>query len=480
MLVLGFAAIAIATVLLCILWLKLHPFLALVIGSLVCFALQPLAANANRSVDSVVQTTPSESTTADDANRKKEIYVPITKQLAAALGDTFGKVGVPILMAAIVGVCLLESGAANRIVEAIQFIFGDQRTLPALSVSSFILAIPVYFDTVFYLLLPLAKAFTIRSGGSYLLSFMAIIIGATMAHSLVPPTPGPLFVSSQLDVPIGTMMIVGGIVGAIAAGAGFAYALWCNDWLHIEMPQIAEDETADQIPSPRKLSLAFALLPLVVPLLMITGSEVSQWLASGWLEEHLKAAHVIETIGDASFALVIAAMLAIIQLRTRCANSQATKFVTAAIRDGGMILLLTCGGGALGAALKGLGIADAIAATFPAVLSPFGILWLSFLLTICIRAAQGSATVAMLTTVGIVSPLIEPIELPFNSVYVAVAIGCGSKPLAWMNDSGFWQISAMTGMSTQQTLQTFSAALTIMGCVGFGVTLLGAFLLPLS
>ena len=100
-------------------------------------------------------------------------------------------------------------------------------------------------------------------------------------------------------------------------------------------------------------------------------------------------------------------------------------------------------------------------------------------MTMVVRVAQGSATVAMITAVGIIGPVATNIDLPYNRLYLALAIGCGSKPLNWMNDSGFWIISKMSGMTEGETLKTVTVMLTIMGLVGLGATLLGATLLPL-
>ena len=104
---------------------------------------------------------------------------------------------------------------------------------------------------------------------------------------------------------------------------------------------------------------------------------------------------------------------------------------------------------------------------------------LAFALTAVVRFAQGSATVAMITSVSIVAPLAAELSLSYHPVYLALAIGCGSKPLPWMNDSGFWIVGRMSGMTESETLKTFSATLTIMGVVGFLVTLAGAKWLPL-
>jgi hypothetical protein len=109
-----------------------------------------------------------------------------------------------------------------------------------------------------------------------------------------------------------------------------------------------------------------------------------------------------------------------------------------------------------------------------------GVLLLAFGLTALVRFAQGSATVAMITAVAIVAPMVLEADLGFHRVYVALAIGCGSKPLPWMNDSGFWIVSKMSGMNETETLKTFSVMLSLMGVVGFGVVWLASVLIPLS
>ena len=142
-------------------------------------------------------------------------------------------------MASIIGMCLLESGAAWRIVQSTRQLVGEERTPLAFAVSGFVVGIPVFFDTVFYLLMPLAKAMRLQTGKNYLLYVMSIVVGATMAHSLVPPTPGPLFVASKMGISVGTMMIAGTVVGLIAVASGFLYVVWANRrW---EIPLRGED-----------------------------------------------------------------------------------------------------------------------------------------------------------------------------------------------------------------------------------------------
>jgi GntP family gluconate:H+ symporter len=416
-------------------------------------------------------------------------------RLAQGISDTFQRIGLPIILAAIIGACLLHSGAAHSLILALSRLLGQQRLAPTLMISGFVLGIPIYFDTVFYLLLPLAKVFAARHKTKAVLVVMSIIVGATMAHSLVPPTPGPLLVASQLGISLGTAMLGGIVVGGTASFAGYLYAVWCNHWMSISIlgstdstspsNQVANETTA--VPNPPKVHALIAGLPLLIPIVCLGSTEIYKHLSlSGNSPNSAQSDQTLHStdgllllFGDPNFVLLISAAMSYLLLRRAVSAKESTPLIAKALSDAGVILLLTCAGGAFGTALGQLGVAGALAELAPNLTATYSLLPTAFLLTGLIRVAQGSATVAMITSVGIVSPLVVDQTLPFHPVYVALAIGSGSKLMPWMNDSGFWQVSTMTGMSIQQTLKTFSAALTLMGCVGFLVTLLGAWLLPL-
>lgn len=421
-------------------------------------------------------------------------FAGIGGRLAEGFAKTFRRLGIPVTMAAVVGICLLESGAAARLVAALISLFGPRGTAPALTLSGFVLGIPVYFDNVFYLLLPLAKAVGKRRPEFYLTAVMAIIVGATMAHSLVPPTPGPLLVASEFQVSIGKMMLGGLVVGGLAACAGFGYGSLCHRWvkltpLYEESQQQEKNASRDsQVTATKTIPLWLAALPVGLPIAALGGSEVVKFLvtlqlnSSTW--ERIKPFVVstnqyVSLFNDPNLIFIATAILAIAILRYYSNREVVGRSVAKGISDAGTIVLLTCAGGSFGASLQQLGLADAIGSKFTGLSTPWGLLATAFFLTTIIRAAQGSATVAMITSAAIIAPVVKSIELPFDPLYVALAIGCGSKPLPWMNDSGFWQVATMTGMNTSQTLRTFTVALTLMGLTGFAVTLLGAWLLPL-
>ena len=219
--------IGMALVLGAILGLRLHAFLALIGGALVIAFLTPENA-LNRYVETEMLSKGPASEfdirLAQEAMGKK---TPV-KRVVEGFGETCGKVGILIAMASVIGACLLESGAAQRIVQAILTAFGVARAHLAFLFSGFLLAIPVFFDTVFYLLIPIGKAMRRKTGKNYLLYILTIVAGATMAHSLIPPTPGPLFVAGELGVELPIMMISGFIVGSFAVAFGYAWAVWQN------------------------------------------------------------------------------------------------------------------------------------------------------------------------------------------------------------------------------------------------------------
>lgn len=408
----------------------------------------------------------------------------IGSRVAFGFGDTCRKIGLLIAMASVIGCCLLESGAAQRIVDATRNVCGEKRTPVAFAVSGFVVGIPVFFDTVFYLLMPLAKAMRVKTGENYLLYVMSIVVGASMAHSLVPPTPGPLLVAAEIDgVEVVDMMLGGLVVGFFAVVSGYLYSVWANRRWEIplrDQPTAITD--GDDLPLPDAPSLFLSVLPIALPVVLLAAKTIAQGMGIGGDGWQARLMSIIVFLGDKNLALVLAAIVALVMLirqRRSIGDTTWSQSVQAALASGGMILLITAAGGAFGHVLRQSGVAEAIQQQFPATRNDLAILVLAFVVTTLVRFVQGSATVAMITSVSIVAPLASQINLGFHPVYLALAIGCGSKPLPWMNDSGFWIVGRMSGMTEAETLRTFSVTLTIMGVVGFLVTMAGAILLPM-
>lgn len=213
--------------------------------------------------------------------------------------------------------------------------------------------------------------------------------------------------------------------------------------------------------------------------MLISGYTILQQRPFG-LTLSSEAQRVAATLGDKNVALVLSALVALVILvwQQRTTRQELAHAVGAALSSAGVIILITAAGGAFGAVLRQTGVASLIS-QLPRT-SPVVICTLAFLITTAIRTAQGSATVAMITAVGILSGLARDGNLGFHPVYLALAIGCGSKPLSWMNDSGFWVITRMSGMTEAEGLKFITPMTACMGLVGLAVVLAGVTLFPMA
>lgn len=462
MISLSLVALGLVVVVLALLGLRLHAFLAMMLAAFVVAVVTPpdvLTAYAAQQ---------QELGKMSAAEAAKFAATSPPDRVMKAFGETCASMGLLICMASIMGKSLLDSGAAMRIVQSLLGLFGRARAHVAFVFTGFGLAIPVYFDAVFYLLMPIGKAMTKATGGNYLLYILTIVAGATMAHSLVPPTPGPLFAAKELGVDVGTMMVGGLVVGMFTASFGLAYAVWANRRWKIELPE--EDAQAVEGAATGPLpSLLLSILPIVVPVVLITwGSLMTKtpWYA------------------DSNLALSAGAVISLWLLARQKRQSETGSreglqdVVQGAIMSGATVLLITAAGGAFGSTLRQTGVA-AVIQTMGAEASKFWALPICFLITALVRTAQGSATVAMITAAPLARAFLESGGLPFHPVYLALAVGCGSKPIPWLNDSGFWIITRMTGMKESQTLKIVTPMMSLMGLVGLPIVMLGAWLLPL-
>ncbi|MCA9240036.1 MAG: gluconate permease [Planctomycetales bacterium] len=409
-------------------------------------------------------------------------------RVAHAFGDSMASIGIVIALAAIIGKAMADSGAADRVVRMFLDLLGEKRGATALAASGYVVAIPVFFDTVFYLLAPLARSMSRRTGGHYVKYLMAVAASAS-AHALVPPTPGPLFVASALRVDLATMLLVGAAVSAPATVLSLAFAAWSDRRVSVQPPDEVEHDHAADLPplSDDQLpSLAWSLAPIVLPVTLITVNSVlnapteSVEAASGVWPTVQK---VMSVLGNPNMALLISAITALVAQRRSRGHSlkHLALSVEHALMSGGVIVLITAAGGAFGKMLQAAQIAPAIESAFGSdTASGYTLLWLAFGVASLIKFAQGSSTVAMVTTAGMLAAMTDGVSLAFNPVYLATAIGSGSLVGSWMNDSGFWIFAKMGGLTELQTLRTWTPLLALLGVIGMAMTLLLVVVLPLA
>ncbi|WP_137288692.1 GntP family permease [Natronorubrum halophilum] len=419
----------------------------------------------------------------------------VPSELAVGLGDTFEGVGIPILMAAIIGKAMMESGAAERIVRAFQSLTGEERSYLALWGSSTALSIPVFFDNVFFLLTPLARSMRARTGRDYALYIAVIGAGAATTHVLVPPTPGPLAVSLELGADLLWTMIIGaGVAIPTAIVSGIIYGKWINRRLD-DIPlretvgstaedarELAERETS-ALPGVFEASL-----PILLAVVLIASNTTLDYLLDlaaegffglGAFEGALEAAQPAAAfIGDPNFALTAAALVAALTfLRVRDLDQDAwNNELVEALKSGGHIAAITSAGGAFGALLAASGIGVYIVDLINVGGAGISVLVSAWVIAAAIRIAQGSATVAMITTAGIMAPQVP--ELGVSAVYLALVIGAGGNICSWFNDSGFWLIKEIGGLTETETLKIWTVLTTIISVTAFIITLALATVIP--
>ena len=485
-----------------VLWLRLHAFVALIGGALVVGslatpdAIQQSVMNDTR-IEKDIRKQATNRLGQDDPNLTnlvQELHKTQAKHTAAqsvisrvtgAFGKACGSLGILIAMAAIIGKCLLESGGAERIIRSALGLLGEKRAPLAFTGSGFLLGTPVFFDTVFYLMIPLGKALAMRFRENYGLYIMTIVAGATMAHSLVPPTPGPLFVAVQLDVDLGLMILMGLVVGSVACATGYVYAKFVNgqDKWRVPLRDSADSPLAklEEIAKRDGKSLpplGLSLLPVLLPIVLIAGNTILEELVG---EPPAGLASFLSLVGDKNIALILSAAVALGLLAMQKRGDKQALFdsVQSALASGGVVILITAAGASFGTMLQQTNIAARIGGLAEQFeITGLMVLPMAFFVTALIRTAQGSATVSMITSVGIFAGMAA--TLPFHPVYLAMAIGCGSKPFPWMNDSGFWVINRMSGMTIGETIRSVSFLMTVMAIDGLIAVILLAWFFPMA
>ncbi len=491
-------------------------------------------------------------------------------RVAEAFGTTAAKIGIVIAMAALVGKAMLESGAADRIVHSALRLFGPQRAAAALCASGFILAVPVFFDTVFYLLVPLAYSLWRQTRKNYLLYLTAIAAGGVITHTLVPPTPGPLYMASCLKIDLAVMILVGAILGAPVAVIALQVCHLMNRWMPIPMRLFREDQPAVETAPEQLPPLWLALLPVLLPVVLIsTQTAANLWAqaqkvpaasppnsptptspnnpaaraapaaaqgadataaqpnagsaacrqnnpaprsaqqntapagiqhtntVAGALPQNDQAAaappsnsplaeqivNITKLIGDANFALLLSAMIALgtVMVYRGWTVRQVAAACEEALTSAGVIILITSAGGAFGAMLGQCGLKQAVQELFPqGSLPPAGTLAVAFLTASLLKIAQGSSTVAIITTANMFAAMGASADtLGFHPVYLAATIASGSLVGSWMNDSGFWIFTKMGGLTETESLRSWTVLLALIGTSGFLLSLLASWVAPL-
>jgi Gnt-I system low-affinity gluconate transporter len=400
------------------------------------------------------------------------------------IGGTLGYVATVVGLGAMFGALLEASGGVQNLASAM-----TDRTTPrggqwALALVGFLVSIPVFFDVALIILAPLLYGLARRSGKSVLFYGLPLTAGMMVTHTFIPPTPGPIAVTQLIGADLAWVILIGAAAGIPAMF--LAGPIWTPFALkilgekedhHAAAPVDGETSPADLDIEPVDKSLQAgalaAVTAIIFPLVLIlVGSTAKYWLGEGGLRTFL------EFMGHPFLALISATMATyyFFGIKKRIPRVELMRIMTKAMEPAGVVVLITGAGSAFKQVLIDSGMGASLAQAVNADAVP--IVVFAFLVTVIIRVAQGSATVAMITGAGLTAPVIQA-TLESGGIFsapqlalIVISIASGASVLSHVNDSGFWLVSRYLGMTEGQALKVFTTQTTIVGLVGFAMVLL--------
>jgi Gnt-I system low-affinity gluconate transporter len=398
----------------------------------------------------------------------------VLASIESGMGEILGFIAVIVGLGSILGKLLEVSGGAETLARTIIRTFGTERTSWGLTLTGFIISIPVFLDVGFIILVPIVYALARKSKRSTLFYAIPLLAGMGVTHAFIPPTPGPVAVAEILDVSLGWMIIFGAIAGIPAAIlAGPIFGKYIGSKIHLDPPDFSESHE-EKVSDNEKQDFFVILLVILLPLILIVLSTVLDVLVEqGTIAKETFTISLLQFIGHPFSALTIATLIAAYFLgyRKGFTGKEVLKFTDNALAPAGLIILVTGAGGVFKQILIDSGVGEALAQTLLAYdIMP---IVLAYILAVIVRVTQGSATVAMVTSAGMMAPLVSSFSLSGPELaLVAISIAAGSSILSHVNDSGFWLVNKYLGMTEEQTLKSWTMMETIVSVTGFSVTLL--------
>ena len=466
------AALGIALLLVLIIKLRLQPFIALLTVSIA------VGLGAGLSVTELFGT----------VQRSDAVSV-----IESGMGGILGHVAIIIGLGTMLGAILEVSGGAEVLASRLLNLFGERRAPLAMGLTGLIFGIPVFFDVGIFVLAPIVYAAAKRSGKSILLYCLPLLAGLSVTHAFLPPHPGPVAAAGLLHVDLGWVILMGVVCGLPAVAAAWVWSAWIGKRIFVPVPQdmleAAEEArravideqrtvgvTSQETPPPETTPGETAPQETPVPLgtvLAIIGTPLVLILAATFSSIALDPStfrSVLTFLGSPFVALTLALFMAyyLLGLRRGWSRKSLETVSTSSLKPVGNILLVVGAGGIFGAVLKASGVAQALSDTFNDVGLP--VIVLAYLISVVLRVAQGSATVAIVTTAGIVAPLLsEGDHSQAFTALVIMAISAGSIFASHVNDGGFWMVAKYFGISERDTLRTWTVLETVLSVAGFAV-----------
>lgn len=411
-------------------------------------------------------------------------FASVIASVTKGFGGTLGSIGIIIGFGIMMGAIFEKSGAAKRMAHIFLKLFGKGREEAALATTGFIVSIPIFCDSGFVILSPLAKAISRATGKSLITLGVALAGGLVITHHLIPPTPGPVAAAGYFEAPLGNMILFGFLLAIPLATVTIIYAKYIGKKI-FRLPSLDNDE--DIVETPYAIgaggnwlaqedinslpSTWRSFAPILIPVFLIlldttTKAIVPEAERTGLLYE------LIAGFGAPVVAVGLGLAFAAYFLTQGMSRKEVINSMDASVKQAGIILLVTGGGGALGMVLRDSGTGDQVAGmlaqlSMPAVILPLAIATI-------VRLIQGSGTVAIVTSASIVAPMAA--DLGLNPTLGALACCTGAFIFSYFNDSYYWVVTRMLGVSdVRQQIRIWSVTTTICWAVGCTILIIAGF-----
>lgn len=387
--------------------------------------------------------------------------------IGAGFSGTFTSIGIVIILGALIGTILEETGAALKLADMVIHLVGKNHPELAMELMGWVVSIPVFCDSGFVILNPIRKALVNRTGVSSVAMSVSLSVGLYISHVFIPPTPGPIAAASTLGIGNNLLLVMGlGVLCSIfPLIAGYFYARYIGKKITADDEANSNDvkKTYEELVAEYgKLPNGFmALAPIIVPIILMALSSVGSM--AGWTGI---GSDILTFLGTPIIALAVGTIFGVIQLSGAGKMSSFYNITNETLKTVGPILFVTAAGGVLGKVIASTSMIEYITQN-AALLETIGIFF-PFILAAILKSAQGSSTVAITTTAGIVAPILPVLGLgsPVRAALAVMAIGAGAMTVSHANDSYFWVVTNFGAMTPEKGYKTQTMATLILGIAG--------------
>jgi GntP family gluconate:H+ symporter len=404
--------------------------------------------------------------------------VPVAEVVPVALGyfgSTLASVALLVGIGVMLGRLLEVTGGAQVLADTLVARFGERRAPLAIGVASLLFGFPIFFDAGLVVFIPIIFSVARRFGGSLLLYGLPAAGAFAVMHAFVPPHPGPVASADILGADIGLLVLVGLVIGLPTwYVASYLWAQFIGQRVQVPVPSALGDVEEDPGETP---SFGTVIGLLLLPLLLIGLNTVLNTLATAdVVDGESTVIQVLRLLGETPVALLITILVALAVFSGGRSRADLERICNEALGPICAIILITGAGGMFGGVLRESGIGTAFARSLDDLGLP--LIVAAFVIATALRVAQGSATVALTTTAGLMSTAVADADPgALDLCFIVIAIACGSTVLSHVNDSGFWLVSRFFGMDEKTTLKTWTVMETLLGVVGFAIAAVASVIL---